>query len=153
MSDANVPPAGSEVPRSPTAAGQVETRLENVQNKSTRTVPTGSLCGGGALASLGVAAYTGHVPIAVAATVSGVIAILMLLTTFISNVMPQKSEHRKDTILAAFDHRRKMTVLKTKARADRGVTVELANGVIPLPRAASNPSPPQRRRGPGNRTQ
>jgi hypothetical protein len=152
VSDENVPPAGSEAPRPPAAVGQVETRPENVQNKSTWTLPPGSLCGGGALASLGAATYTGHVPIGVAATVSVAIAILMLMTTLIRNVMPQKSEHRKDTILATLDHRRKMTVLKTKARADRGATVELANGVIPLPRTASNPSPPQRRRRLGNRT-
>jgi hypothetical protein len=119
VSDENVPPAITQAELGAAAPRHVEKCLKNVPTKSAWTVPPGYLCGGGAVASLGAATYTGHVPIAVTATVAGLIAILMLLTTLISNVMPQKSEHRKDSIMAVLDHRRKMTALKTKARTEK----------------------------------
>jgi hypothetical protein len=88
----------------------------------------------------------------VAAAVSAIIVILMMLNTLIANVMPQKSQHRKDSILAVLDHRRQMKVLKTKARIKKAKTrvsttrtIELDVRVIPAARSAPDRHPRQAR--------
>lgn len=104
-------------------------------------LPAGVLGGGGALGTLGAATYTGHLPVGTGILVIAVTALLMLLATLITGVMPQKSEHRNESIQAFFEHRRKMTVLRQKARSEAHRDANLTVFVIPTSRATPNLSP------------
>jgi hypothetical protein len=106
----------------------------------------------GVLGSLGTAAYTGHMPLGVAVPVIAVTGVLILLTTLITSVMPQKSEHRTESIQAFFAHRRRMTVLKQKGRIAAQRDANLTVFLIPTSRAAPNLSPASTRPRRSSRT-
>ena len=107
-------------------------------NKIRRWKVPATLGGGGVVFACTYATYTGHLHVGVTATVSALIMILMLLASMVSNVMPQKSEHRNEVVRTVLDHRRKMRALKYKERARTAAMqpIAITVQVVPAPRSA-----------------